>query len=62
MTHERRTPGSLLLALWIVVGLELVSPIPAVLTFGAAYVLAVRPAWFLRLVEDLYADRTGREP
>ncbi len=42
--------------LWLIVLLELVSPVPALLTFGAIYVLLVRPPWFLDLVVHLYAD------
>jgi hypothetical protein len=45
--------------LWIVVLVELISPVPAVLSFGAAYVLLARPPWFLRLVEELYSDGTA---
>lgn len=41
--------------LWLVVLLELVSPLPAVLTFGAIYVLLFRPPWFGRMVRELYA-------
>ncbi|MDH3403668.1 MAG: hypothetical protein OES32_06990 [Acidobacteriota bacterium] len=40
--------------LWAIVLLELLSPVPAALTFGAIYVLAVRPPAFLDLVERLY--------
>jgi hypothetical protein len=40
--------------LWGAVILELVSPIPMVLTFGAIYVLLVRPPWFLDMIQDLY--------
>lgn len=43
--------------LWAVVLLELLSPVPAILTFGAIWVLAVRPPWFREMVEQLYADR-----
>ncbi len=41
--------------LWSIVLLELVSPLPAFLTLGAIYVLLVRPDWFRRWVNDLYA-------
>lgn len=44
----------LLGVLWAVVLLEAVSPVPLVLTFGAAWILLARPRWFLRLVENLY--------
>ena len=44
--------------LWAVVLLELVSPVPAVLTIGALYVLLVRPAWFPALVRELYNPRS----
>ena len=39
---------------WSVVLLELIAPVPAVLTFGAVFVLLARPPAFLRLVERLY--------
>lgn len=42
--------------LWIVVLVELLSPIPAFLTFGAIYVLVARPPWFYSLVQELYRD------
>ena len=48
--------AALLPLLWAMVLVELISPVPAVLTFGAIYVLLVRPAWFPRLVRQLYAD------
>lgn len=44
--------------LWLVVIVEMISPIPLGLTLGAAYVLLVRPPWFLDLVHELYADRS----
>ncbi len=47
------TSGELVL-LWAIVLFELVSPIPAALTFGAIYVLAVRPPAFRDLVLRLY--------
>ena len=50
------TGGGTLLALWAVVLLELISPVPALLTLGAIYVLLVRPPWFLALVKDLYGE------
>lgn len=50
------------LLLWIVVILELVSPVPAILSFGAIYVLMVRPPWFLRLVQELYAGSGDDQP
>lgn len=49
--HDR-----LLTILWGAVVLEIVSPIPAVLTFGAVWVLIARPPWFLRMVQTLYGD------
>ena len=47
-----------LAALWVVILLELVLPVPGFLTLGALYVLAARPRWFLDLVLRLY----GRSP
>lgn len=44
----------ILVVLWLIVVLELISPVPLVLTFGAAYVLVVRPRWFHDLVRELY--------
>ena len=45
--------GTLLL-LWAIVVVELLSPIPGVLTIGAAWILLTRPAWFLTLIHRLY--------
>jgi len=53
MTLEQRS-GSLTLKLWLIVLLELISPIPAFLTIGAVIVLLTKPPWFRQLVEDLY--------
>ena len=39
-----------------VVLLEIVFPLPAVLSLGAVYVLVARPAWFPRLVRELYRE------
>lgn len=44
------------LLLWIVVVIELLSPVPALLTLGAIWVLVARPAWLPRLVDELYAE------
>lgn len=46
--------GGMVLLLWAVVFVELISPIPAFLTFGAAWVLLARPPSFLALVRELY--------
>ena len=43
-----------LILLWVVVLLEMLSPIPLFLTIGAAWVLLVRPPWFRRVVLELY--------
>jgi len=51
-TPQRPAP---LLLLWLVVLIEFLSPVPAFLTFGAAWVLLFRPPWFLELVRALYA-------
>ena len=53
--------STLLIALWAVILLEIVSPIPAVLSLGAIYVVLVRPAWFPALVDTLYVDPPGRK-
>jgi hypothetical protein len=42
--------------MWPVVLLEIVSPVPALLSLGAIYVLLVRPPWFLAMVRSLYAE------
>ena len=42
--------------LWMVVILELISPLPALLTFGAVYVLLFKPPWFRTVVRQLYSD------
>ena len=42
--------------LWGAVLLEIVSPIPALLTIGAIWVLVARPPWFLQMVQTLYRD------
>ena len=55
--RARALTPTTLAALWVVVVLELVLPVPGLLTLGALYVLAARPGWFLSLVESLYADR-----
>ena len=51
--------AALLMTLWAVVLLELVLPVPGLLTLGALYVLAARPPWFPELVSRLYDDRDG---
>jgi hypothetical protein len=43
--------------LWVMVLIELVSPVPAFLTLGAIWVLLFRPPWFLELVRQLYAEK-----
>ncbi len=40
--------------LWLVVALEIVSPVPGVLSLGAVWVLLFRPRGFLDLVHELY--------
>lgn len=47
--------------LWALVVLEALSPMPLALTGGVAWVLAVRPRWFLELVKTVYGDATGVE-
>ena len=51
----RRTRTELLVTLWLVVALEIVLPVPGILTLGAVWVLARRPAWFAEIVRELYA-------
>ena len=43
-----------LVVLWAIVVLEILSPLPMLLSLGAAYVLLFRPPWFRKLVLDLY--------
>lgn len=50
-----------IVVLWVVVVLELISPIPAFLTLGAMWVLLTRPPWFLELVQSLYDDPAKRD-
>ncbi len=52
-----RSPESGIAWLWGAVLLELISPIPALLTFGAVYVLLAKPPWFRAVVDELYAGR-----
>ena len=52
----RISEGTLVL-LWALVIVEFISPIPAALTWTAAWVLLARPPWFLRLIQGLYSDR-----
>ena len=47
------------LLLWVVALVEIVSPIPGLLSLGAVYVLLVRPGWFPAIVRELYGDRDG---
>ena len=46
----------LTIVLWGAVLLEIVSPIPAVLSLVAIWVLIARPPWFLQMVQTLYRD------
>jgi hypothetical protein len=46
-----------LVLLWSIVVLEIVSPVPAVLTAGTIWVLLARPPWLPRLVRELYGQR-----
>jgi hypothetical protein len=57
-TPRRSAP---LVLLWLLVALEFLSPVPAFLTFGAAWVLLARPRWFLELVRALYEPAPGGE-
>ena len=36
--------------------LELISPIPLVLSIGGLYILLKKPPWFLDFVKQLYRD------
>ena len=45
---------TLVALLWAIVLVEVVSPVPGVLTLGALYVLIARPSWFPALVRRLY--------
>lgn len=40
--------------LWAIIILEIVSPVPAVLSLGAIYVLLFKPPWFMTMVKELY--------
>jgi hypothetical protein len=58
LEHRPDDPGGLapgkLGLLWLVVIVELLAPVPAILSLGAIYVLLTRPRWFLDLVLGLY--------
>ncbi len=51
-----RPSDHLTLKLWLIVLLELISPIPAFLTIGAIVVLLTKPPWFREMIDDLYAQ------
>jgi hypothetical protein len=51
-----RETNNLSLKLWLIVLLEVASPIPAFLTIGAIIVLLTKPPWFRQLVDDLYSE------
>jgi hypothetical protein len=57
-TAHAKLPRSTLVLIWLVIAVELVSPIPLLLTLGAVWVMLVRPPAFLDLVLRLY----GQEP
>ncbi|MEM6926056.1 MAG: hypothetical protein AAF602_03940 [Myxococcota bacterium] len=42
--------------LWVAVVIEVVSPVPGLLTLGAVWVLLARPDWLPKLVDQLYAE------
>ena len=44
---------------WAAIVLEMVSPIPAVLSIGAIWVLLARPRWFYDLVREHYHEEAG---
>ena len=58
MTPDSRPalPRSTLVLIWLLIALELISPLPAFLTLGAVWVMLERPPWFLRLVLRLYGE------
>jgi len=51
-----RESNSLSQKLWLIVLLEVISPIPAFLTIGAIIVLLTKPPWFRQLVDDFYRE------
>ena len=57
---EARRRDRVVALLWLLVVLELISPFPLALTFGTAWILIARPAWFRRLVDVLYDDPIER--
>jgi len=63
MTPNRlsKLPRSTLVLIWLMIALELISPIPAFLTLGAVWVMIDRPPWFLRLVLRLYGENPRGE-
>ena len=48
--------SNILVWLWLIVLLELVLPVPGLLTIGAIYVLIARPPWFPEVVRSIYGD------
>ena len=51
-----RQSKNLSLKLWLIVVLEVISPIPVFLTIGAILVLLTKPPWFRKMVDDLYRE------
>jgi len=51
---RRRSRTELLVTLWLIVALEVVLPVPGILTICAAWVLLMRPRWFAEMVRELY--------
>jgi hypothetical protein len=45
----------------LVILLEFISPVPLFLSFGAVFILLVRPRWFLRFVRKLYTVQQEEE-
>jgi hypothetical protein len=57
---EESSVSKTVMLLWAIVLVEIVSPLPAFLSLGAAWVLLTRPPWLPRLVRELYgADGDG---
>ncbi len=52
----KRGSANLTLVLWVIVLLEFVLPVPAMLTFGAIFVLLFKPPWFPKMVRQLYDE------
>jgi hypothetical protein len=45
----------------IAIAIEIVSPIPLFLSFGALFIITMKPKWFLRFTQNLYGVRESEK-